>query len=93
MLHTKVISLVVLEKKIFKGFFTIYGGGGCLDQVTRTIRKKFCSRIPRSHLSLFGSVVSEEKIFENVDRRWSHWYTYSSGELKTIILALVNNLN
>ena len=34
---------MVLEKKILRGFFTIYGHGGYLGHVTRTIYIKFRS--------------------------------------------------
>ena len=45
-------------------------------------------------MSSIGPVVSEEKMFENVDGRRSHWYTISSpmsrafgsGELKGLTL-------
>ena len=36
MLHTKVISFLVSEKKIFKGF-NVYGNGGHHGHVTRNI--------------------------------------------------------
>ena len=40
----KIIGLLVLEKKIFK-VFTIYGDGGHLGHVTRTIYINFRSHI------------------------------------------------
>ena len=66
----KIIGLLVLEKKIFKGF-TIYRHGGHLGQVTWTIYVNFRSPFPRRlhiKLALIGQAVSEEKIFENGGR-------------------------
>ena len=40
------IGLPVLEKKIFECFFTIYGRGGHLGQVTRISRSNFQSTYP-----------------------------------------------
>ena len=37
----KAIGLLAPEKKIFKGFFTIYGRGGHLGHVTSTIGTNF----------------------------------------------------
>ena len=51
MLRTKVrgnIGLLVLEKKIFKGFFTIYGHGGHLGHVTRIMSSDFYFLVPES---------------------------------------------
>ena len=74
----------------FLSVFTIYGRGGHLGHVTKTIITNFRSPILRSlHMRLIGPVVSEEKMFENVDGRRttdgrtdagrrSHWYTISS---------------
>ena len=57
MLHTKffkVIGLLVLEKKIFKGF-TIYGHGAHVGHVTQLICINFHSHSPsRFHIN-FGS--------------------------------------
>ena len=44
----------VLEKKIFEGFFTIYGRGGHIGHVTWTINIKFRSPFPRRHHLKFG---------------------------------------
>ena len=55
-----------MEKKIFKGF--IYGRGGHLGHVTRTIWTNFRSRgVSIWNLGLIGPVVSGE-LFENVGR-------------------------
>ena len=37
----------LVQEKIFKGFFTIYGRGGHLGHVTWTFYKNFGSPIPR----------------------------------------------
>ena len=42
----KIIGLLVVEMKIFKGF-TIYGHGGHLGHVTCTIYINFLSHFPR----------------------------------------------
>ena len=48
------IGLPVPEKKIFKGFFTIYGNGGHLGHVTQMPRTNFRSSYPgRLHIK-FG---------------------------------------
>ena len=50
----------------------MYGHCGQLGHVTRAIWANFCSLILRSlhlNLSSIGLVVSEEKMFENVDER------------------------
>ena len=56
MLHTKFreIGPPVLEKKIFEGFFTIYGRGGHLGHVTQMPRTKFRSPYPRRFHIKFG---------------------------------------
>ena len=72
MLHTKLHGnrpACSGEEDFFK-VFTIYGHGGHLDHVTRTIYTNFGSSIPRRlhiNLALIGQVVSEEKMIENVD--------------------------
>ena len=48
------ISLQVLEKKIFEGFFTIYGRGGHLGHVTQIPRINFRSPYPRRLHIKFG---------------------------------------
>ena len=71
----------------FLRVFTIYGRGGHLGHVTKTIWTNFRSPTLRSlHMKYEFNwpVVSEEKMFENVDGRRtddglrSHWYTISS---------------
>ena len=44
---SKIIPLVP-GKKIFKGFFTIYGHGGYLDHVTSIILINFHFHVPKS---------------------------------------------
>ena len=47
----KVIGPLVVEKKIFEGFFTIYEHGGHLGPVNQTPRTNFHSPIPlRLHM-------------------------------------------
>ena len=53
------ISQPVLEKKIFEGFFTIYGHGGHLGHVTRIFLKAFIQNLVQN-----GAVVSEKIWFE-----------------------------
>ena len=48
------IGLPVLEKKIFEGFFTIYGRGGHLGHVTHMPQTNFCSPYPRRLQIKFG---------------------------------------
>ena len=45
----------VLEKKILKVFFTIYGHGGHLGHVTRIMLKDFHFRVPDSFYAKFDS--------------------------------------
>ena len=45
----------VLEKKIFEGFFTIYGHGGHLGHVTRIMVTDFHFLVPESFHTKFGS--------------------------------------
>ena len=62
---------LVPEKKIFFKVFTIYGHGGPLGNVTRTIWTNFCSPIPwRRHMEIgFNRLaVSEEKMFKECGR-------------------------
>ena len=58
----------------FSRVFPIYGRGGHLGHVNQTPGINFSSPIPlRLHMK-FGfnrPVVSEEKMFENLDDRWS----------------------
>ena len=42
------IGLQVPEKKIFEGFFTIYGHGGHLDHVTNIVSSDFHFLVPES---------------------------------------------
>ena len=61
------ISLLVPEKKIFKGFFIIYEHGGHLGHVTSIMSSDFSFLVPESfHKKLvqIGKVVSEEIRFE-----------------------------
>ena len=53
-LSHKVISPLVLEKKIFEGFFTIYGRGGHPGHVTQTPQTNFRSPIPLRFHMKFG---------------------------------------
>ena len=47
------IGQPVPEKKIFEGFFTIYGRGGHLGHVTQMPLTNFCSAYPRRlHIKL-----------------------------------------
>ena len=50
------IGLPVPEKKIFKGFFTIYGYGGHLGYVTSIMSPDFHFLVPESFHKKFGSV-------------------------------------
>ena len=68
----KIICLLVLEKEIFKDFFSIYGHGGHLGHVTWTIYTNFASPSQGGstyNLASIGQVVSEKKTFENGGRR------------------------
>ena len=49
------ISLPVPEKKIFEGFFTIYGHGGHLGHVTNMMSSDFHFLVPESFHTKFGS--------------------------------------
>ena len=49
------ISQPVPEKKIFEGFFTIYGHGGHLGHVTSIISSDFHFLVPKSFHTKFGS--------------------------------------
>ena len=49
------IGLPVQEKKIFEGFFTIYGRGGNLGHVTSIMSSDFHFLVPESFLHKFGS--------------------------------------
>ena len=49
------IGLLVPEKKIFKGFFTIYGHGGHLGHVTSIMSSDFHFLVPESFHTKFGS--------------------------------------
>ena len=72
----KIIGLLVLEKKIFKGFFSIYRHGGHLGHVTWTIYVNFLSLLPRRLHIKFG--------FD-----WpSGFRGFGSGELKRGCLKL-----
>ena len=51
------------EKKIFEGFFTIYGHGGHLGHVTSIISTNFHFYIPKSLNTKNGPVVSEKSMF------------------------------
>ena len=48
------IDLPVPEKKIFEGFFTIYGHGGHLGHVTSMMSSDFHFPVPESFLTKFG---------------------------------------
>ena len=56
------IGSPVLVKKIFEGFFTVYGRGGHLGHVTKISQTKFQCHYPGRL-----QAVSEKKIFEIVD--------------------------
>ena len=61
------IGLPVLEKKIFEGFFIIYGHGGHFCHVTSIMSSDFHFLVPESfHKKLvqIGTVVSEKIRFE-----------------------------
>ena len=49
------IGQPVPEKKIFKGFFTIYGPGGHLGHVTSIMLSDFHCLVPESFHKKFGS--------------------------------------
>ena len=49
------IGPLVPEKKIFEGFFTIYGHGGHLGHVTSIMSSDFHFHIPKSFDTKFGS--------------------------------------
>ena len=49
------ISLLVPEKKIFKGFFTIYGHDGHLGHVTSIMSSDFYFLVSESFNKKFGS--------------------------------------
>ena len=49
------IGPLVPEKKIFDGFFTIYGRGGHLCHVTSNMSSDFHFLVPESFLTKFGS--------------------------------------
>ena len=49
------IGLPVPEKKIFKGFFTIYVRGGYLGHVTSIMSSDFHFLVPESFYLKFGS--------------------------------------
>ena len=53
MLSFKITGLLVLEKNISKSY-TIYGHGGYLGHVTKTIFKNLCSHFPRRPHIKFG---------------------------------------
>ena len=86
---------MVLEKKIFKGFYTIYGHGGHLGHVTWTKCINFRLPLPggcAGNLTEISQVASEEKSFKIVDsmdygRQRLPFYKLSgalgSGQLKS----------
>ena len=80
----KVIGHLVLKKKIFKGFFTIYGHGGHLCHVTRTIWTNFSSYVLRSlHMKVEFNWTSGPLIDARVTGiLLNHPIAFSSGELK-----------
>ena len=49
------IGLPVLEKKIFEGFFTIYGRGGHFGNVASNMLINFYFLVPESFHTKFGS--------------------------------------
>ena len=55
MLHTKFHENQLPEKKIFEGFFTIYGHGGHLGHVTSIMSSDFYFLVPESFHTKFGS--------------------------------------
>ena len=79
-----VIGLLLLEKKIFEGFLSIYGHGGHLGHVTQIPGYKLSFRYPTGD-SIWNSasispVVSEEKMFENLDDGWSDGRTLTFSD-------------
>ena len=61
------IGLPVPEKKVFEGFFTIYGHGGHLGHLTSIMSSDFHFLVPESfiqNLLQIGTVVSEKIQFE-----------------------------
>ena len=63
----KIIEILVLKKKSFKGF-NLYGHGGHLGHVTWTIYIHFLPPSQKGstwNLALFGQGVSEKKMFGN----------------------------
>ena len=76
----KIIGLLVLEKKIVK-VFIIYGHGGHLGNVTRTIYIYCCSIFRRrSHIKFgFDWPSGCERYLKMMDgRTLEQWYTISS---------------
>ena len=73
----KIIGLLVVEKKMV---FIIYGHGGHLGNVTKTIYISFCSIFRRRFHIKFGFDRPSgcEKIFENGGRTPEQGYTISS---------------
>ena len=83
------IRLLVLEK-IFEGFFTIYGRGGHLGNVTHMPRTNFCSPYPSRLQIKFGfdwaSGFGEEDVWNCLrrrrtdDGRWINRFTIGSRQ-------------
>ena len=60
------ISLPVLEKKIFEGFFTIYGRGGHLGHVTRPKINQRTNGPVNAHLISWPSKAQNIQNLENI---------------------------
>ena len=87
------ICLLVPEKKIYEGFFTIYGRGGHLGHVTSIISSGFISLYLKAFIKILiqiGTVVSEKIRLEflyvhnlgprsrnDLDLKYSHTFIYS----------------
>ena len=103
MLHTKFQGHWPFGsgEAFFKSFI-VFGHGGHLGHVIRTVWTNFRSPIPwRLHLASIVSVVSEEKMFENVNNihtRTTQTYLYykltnepkGSGELKMKLVRSIS---
>ena len=88
------IGLLVPQKKIFEGLFTIYGRVGRLGHVTSIIISDFHFLVPESFIQILvqiGKVVSEKIQFEflyvydlrprsrnDLDLQFSHIFIYST---------------
>ena len=65
-------------KKVFEGFYHIYGHGGHLCHVTHMQQTNFRSSTHRDstkNLALIGQAVLEKKMFEHCERRMDRRWT------------------